>query len=57
MVDGRAMSDFDWINDKLDQLENDVEQLRKDVTDLENRFYKLQENILMREIEEFLDFQ
>lgn len=51
------MNDFDWIDDKLSQLENDVEQLGKDVADLENRFYKLQETILMRQIEEFLDFQ
>jgi t-SNARE complex subunit (syntaxin) len=57
MVGGLAMNDFDWINEKLDQLENDVEQLGKDVTNLENRFYKLQETILMRQIEEFLDFQ
>jgi chaperonin cofactor prefoldin len=44
----------EWIRKKLDDLEEKTAQLGKDVKDLEERFYKLRETILVGEIEEFL---
>lgn len=51
---GLAMNDDEWIRKKLDDLEEKTAQLGKDVKDLEERFYKLRETILVEEIEEFL---
>jgi polyhydroxyalkanoate synthesis regulator phasin len=48
------MSDDEWIRKKLDDLEQATKKLTEDVDALEERLYKLRENILAWEIQEFL---